>query len=289
MRTEQQMLDLILQTAHQDDRVRAVLMNGSRVNPNVPRDPFQDFDIIFLVTDVASFKADADWHKRFGEIMILQLPEGMRDPPAEGSDEWVYLMQFTDGNRIDLCLHPVDRLSEVLGDSLTLVLLDKDGLIPPLPPPNESSYLPQPPTAKQFADCCNEFWWCSPYVAKGLWRGQITYAKAILDEFIRPQLMKMLAWYVGVRTGFSRSPGYLGKNLQGFLEPDLWALLLATYSDADSEHTWAALSAMGDLFRRVATVVADHFGFAYPSADDERVSAHLRHVRSLSRDATEMY
>ncbi len=285
MRTERQMLDLILDTARSDDRIRAVILNGSRVNPNVPRDFFQDFDVVYLVTDVASFKADPDWHKRFGEIMVMQLPEAMQDPPAENTGMWVYLLQFIDGNRIDLCLQPVGNLGEVLKDSLSMVLLDKDGLIPPLPAPDESSYLPKPPTAKQFADCCNEFWWCSPYAAKGLWRGQITYAKAILDEYLREQLMKMLAWYVGVKTGSSKGPGYLGKNLERTLESELWDLLLATYSDASYEHTWDALFVMTKLFRRVATSVADCLGFVYPDGDDERVSAHLRHVRLLPADA----
>ncbi len=289
MRSEREMLDLILETARQDERIRAVILNGSRVNPNVAPDIFQDFDVVYLVTDVGSFKADPDWHKRFGEIMVMQLPEAMQDPPAEGNGGWVYLMQFMDGNRIDLGLYPVEYVSELTGESLSVVLLDKDNLIPALPEPNESSYLPKPPSAKQFADCCNEFWWCTSYVAKGLWRGELTYAKAMLDQPVRDQLMKMLTWYVGVKSGFSKTPGFLGKHLKACLEPELWSMLVATYSDAEYGHTWDALFAMGNLFRQVATVVAGHFGFDYPHGDDERVSAHLRHVRSLPPDATEMY
>ena len=56
MRTEQQMLDLILETARCDERIRAVIMNGSRTNPNAPRDPFQDFDIVYIVTDGGPFR-----------------------------------------------------------------------------------------------------------------------------------------------------------------------------------------------------------------------------------------
>ena len=48
---------------------------------------------------------------------------------------------------------------------------------------------------------------------------------------------------------------------------------------------WDALFTMGDLFRRIVIPVAEHFGFDYPLGDDERVSAHLRHVRDLPRDA----
>jgi len=45
MRNEKEMLDLILNIAENDDNIRAVIMNGSRVNPHAKKDPFQDFDI----------------------------------------------------------------------------------------------------------------------------------------------------------------------------------------------------------------------------------------------------
>ena len=48
MRSEHEILELILNTAKSDDRIRAVIMNGSRTNPNAPRDIFQDFDILYL-------------------------------------------------------------------------------------------------------------------------------------------------------------------------------------------------------------------------------------------------
>jgi len=62
--------------------------------------------------------------------------------------------------------------------------------------------------------------------------------------------------------------------------------LQTTYS---YDNTWEALFAMCDLFRAIATAVAEHFGFEYPHGDDDRVSAHLRHVRLLPKDAKEMY
>jgi len=289
MRTEREMLDLIINTARNDDRVRAVIMNGSRVNPNAPKDFFQDYDVVYVVTEKESYLADPDWIKVFGELMILQLPDEMSDPPPEGKDYYGYLMQFADGNRIDLSLFLVNKIDHLEEDSLTLTLLDKDGLLPHFEPPNDSGYVPKPPTAKAFFDCTNEFWWVSPYVAKGLWRQEIVYAKHMLDNYVREQLMKMLDWYVGMRTGFQKSPGKMGKYLEKYLEPELWHLLLRTYADADYSHTWDTLLTMGDLYRRTAIPVAEHFGFTYPLGDDERVSAHLRNVRDLPHDAKEMY
>ncbi len=288
MRSERDMLDLILHTAQEDERIRAVIMNGSRANPNAPPDPFQDFDVVYIVTDVAPFKHNYEWIERFGELMIMQMPEDMRDPPPSGDDCFVYLMQFTDGNRIDLTLVPSARLDALKEDSLSLLLLDKDGLFEPFPPPSERDYLPSPPTARAFADCCNEFWWVCPYVAKGLWREEILYAKYHLN-IVRDQLMKVIVWYVGMRTGFGRNPGKCGKHLQQYLDPELWHMLLDTYSDAGYQNTWQALFATGDLFRRLALRVAEYFGFDYPHGDDERVSAYLKHISRLLKDAKEIY
>ena len=99
----------------------------------------------------------------------------------------------------------------------------------------------------------------------------------------------MLNWYVGIKTQFSASPGKFGKYLDRYLEPELWQMLLDTYSDADYENTWQALLATCELFRRLALHVAVHFGFDYPHGDDQRVSAHLRHVQHLPPDAREIY
>src|SRR5512136_1599508 len=140
MRSEHEMLDLILNTARNDERVRAVIMNGSRVNPIAPKDFFRDYDIVYIVTEKESFLADPGWIKVFGELMILQLPDEMSDPPPnpEDKDSYGYLMQFADGNRIDLGLVPVGKLDKLEPDSLTLTLLDKDGILPHYPPPDDS-------------------------------------------------------------------------------------------------------------------------------------------------------
>lgn len=289
MRSEEEMLTLITTIAEGDERIRAVMLNGSRVNPAAKRDIFQDYDIVYFVTELDAFIADATWPHRFGEIMIMQLPEAMIDPPPMNDGHFAYLMQFMDGNRIDLTLFPLALLANFRPESLSRMLLDKDGLFPNLPPAADSDYRPTPPTAKAFADCCNEFWWVATYVAKGLWRTELPYAKALLDGAMRDQLLKMLTWHVGVKTDFQQGPGKFGKALQRLLEPELWTLVEQTYADSDEASNWAALLTMCDLFRQTAVPLAAQFGLPYPHDDDQRVSAHLRHVRDLPKTATSMY
>jgi aminoglycoside 6-adenylyltransferase len=289
MRKEKEMLDLILNFARNDENIRVVVMNGSRANPTVKKDILQDFDIACLVKDVSPYVRNNRIPHYFGEILILQEPENMQDPPAEHNGHYAYLMQFMDGNRIDLSFYPLDQLESVINDSLTVLLLDKNNHINTLPASNDSDYLPTVPTEKQFQDCCNEFWWVTPYVAKGLWRGELTYAKCMLEDVvIHEQLLKMLTWYFGIKTGFQKAPGKLGKYIKEDIEPEIWTELENTYSDSNFENIWEALFTAGRLFRCVAKDVALSFGFEYPQQDDDNVSQYIRRIKDLPEDAMQI-
>jgi aminoglycoside 6-adenylyltransferase len=289
MRSEQEMLDLILRTAREDERIRAVVLNGSRANPNAPRDPFQDYDIVYLVSEMQPFVHNLEWIERFGEMMVMQLPDEMAGEENNAPVSYAYLMQFMDGNRIDLTIHPLEQLAAMGRDSLSVLLLDKDGIVEPYPPANDRDYWPQPPSERQFFECCNEFWWVSPYVAKALWRDEFLHARQLLEQPLREQLMKCLTWYVGGKTGYALGLGKGGKRFVEHLGPEEWDLLLRTYADADVERTWEALLAMAALFRSAALSVAADYGYPYPHEDDRRVTAHLHYVRDLPKDAQEIY
>ncbi|MGW8959208.1 aminoglycoside 6-adenylyltransferase [Paenibacillus sp. NPDC055715] len=175
MRSEHEMLHTILQFAQEDEQVRAVIMNGSRANPHAPQDIFQDYDVVFLVSSVDSFVQDRRWINSFGELIIMQTTDENMKPVPISHDRFAFLMLFTDGNRIDLTLYPADNIANLERDSLSVLLLDKDGLVEPFPPPSLQDYMTLPPTFQTFANSCNEFWWVSTYVAKGLWRQELPY------------------------------------------------------------------------------------------------------------------
>ena len=132
-----------------------------------------------------------------------------------------YLMQFADGNRIDLTIaRTEDYQSYCFDDRLCLVLLDKDGFLPTLPPPDESAYGVERPSPQVFQECRNEFWWTAPYVSKGLWRGQLLYAQHTLEECTRPMLRLMLSWLAGAREGFPVYPGKAGTGWRNMFPPE---------------------------------------------------------------------
>jgi aminoglycoside 6-adenylyltransferase len=290
MRTEKEMLDSILGFANNDERIRAVILNGSRANPNAPRDIFQDYDIVYIVTSVDDFVRDRSWISgSFGDLIIMQTPDEMDEPNPDNTGKFTFLMLFCDGNRIDLTLFPQHNISKLDPECSSLLLLDKDGTAGPLPPASDKDYITLPPSEQQFANCCNEFWWVSTYIAKGLWRRELSYAKSMYEGPVRDMLILMLRWHIGIRTYFAVDPGKLGKYYEKYLEPGLWKEFVSTYPNGEYENIWGGLAVMCDLFRVVAMEVAGHFDYRYPALDDERVTAYLQHVRNLPQDADRIY
>lgn len=278
-RSEQTMMDLILRTAEQDHRIRAVLMNGSRASPHAKKDIFQDYDIVYIVNDVETFVDNRDWISQFGETLIVQEPDEMDGLWEKDHGAYTYLMQFKDGNRIDLKLITPSKLSTMPRDSQSILLLDKDGLFEKFPAPSDADYLPIPPTEKQFQNACNEFLWVSTYVAKGIWRKELTYAKAMSEEIVKVQLIKLLTWYAGINTHFEKNIGKCGRHLESYLERPLWEKFIKTYVDADYDHMWAALFLMCEIFHEVAMKIAKHFGFVLNEFEYHSVFAYLNEVR----------
>src|SRR5689334_18865597 len=112
MRSEKEMFRLILETARLDERVRAVILNGSRANPKAKKDIFQDFDIVYFVTELETFTRNHSWIEDFGERLILQMPDQMNLPGDDhhARETFAYLIRFKDGNRLDLTLFPVEKI-----------------------------------------------------------------------------------------------------------------------------------------------------------------------------------
>jgi len=281
MRSEQEVLVQVLQFARSRDSIRAVVMNGSRVNPNAPQDFFCDYDVACYGHHPRQFVNDQGWLAEFGELVILQ----QNDYEDHGLEGCIFLMLFRDGVRIDLSFNHLVNLAYLAEDTLTQVLLDKDDLAPALPPPSDTGYLSSAPTRKQFDEAVNEVFWCSNNVAKGLWRGELTYVKYMQDVIIREALLKLLEWYAAMRHNWTISPGKMGKWLEKYLPREIWEMVVETYAGAEETEIWDAMFAICHLARRVGVELAAGLGYSYPMPDDERTVEYLQRVRALPKDA----
>ena len=167
MRTDQEILDLILQTA-ETLNVVAVAMSGSRTNQKVQTDEFQDYDVVYIVDNLEDLISDLSWLDQFGKRIIEQeVTLGHRR---------LYLMLFEDGNRIYLTLCPKDHINEwVDSEAGFTVLVDEKDLFESYSPSPQRFWI-SPASKTDFEKSCNEFWRVSAYVVKGIYRKQVIYA-----------------------------------------------------------------------------------------------------------------
>ncbi|MBO4640090.1 MAG: aminoglycoside 6-adenylyltransferase [Treponema sp.] len=272
MRTEEQMYDLILQIAQDDERIRAVYMNGSRTNKNAPKDIFQDYDIVYVVKKTAPFIEDKNWINKFGEISFMQYPDESPYFPSDKENSYGYLMMFKDGNRIDLTLQSESYAkAHIKDDKLCKILLDKDNLLPQIPQTTDEDYHVQKPTEEQFLASCNEFWWCLNNVAKGLWRGELPYVNDMLSFVLRKELEKLISWKIGIKTDFSVSTGKSAKYMYKWISEEEYKTYLSTYSCGSVESCREATFRMVKLFSETALFVAKSLEFEY-NQDEEKAS-----------------
>lgn len=278
MKGEEALFDKIMDFAQRDVRVRAVYMNGSRANPKAPVDPYRDFDIVYVVRDFEDFKRDHSWIDGFGERLILQMPEAMRYPSGQGHFNW--MMLYVDGNRLDLTLLPVERPELIERDSATMVLLDKDGLLPDFGAASDADYVVAAPDDLFYYSCCNNFFWCLQNVAKGLVRDELPYALGMYYEVVLPELNDMVRWYIGSQNQYSVAPGKFGKYFKQYLPSELYCRYLEAYGTTRRE-LWQAMAVASALFRELAKAVASDLGYTYNQADDEGM---IRYLEMLKRD-----
>lgn len=290
MRTEQEMLNLIVDVAKNDKRILAVYMTGSRTNPNAIKDIFQDYDIEYVVEETKSFREQKDWIDQFGERLYMQYPEenGYYENDVDNCYGW--LIQFADGNRLDLTVSTLPYvLKKIENNKLCKILLDKENCLPDMPKATDKDYWVKKPTEHNFFDTCNDFWWCLNNVAKGLWREEIPYVMDMINYVVRPQLIRLMEWKVGFETEFTVSVGKNGKYMYRWLESQLWNTFLKTYSSGEVNRIWESVFIMCDLFNCLAKEIAGKMNIKYDEIQANNSLKFLKDVHLLPKDAKKIY
>ena len=261
MRTETEMLDVILKTA-ETLQVEAVAMSGSRTNPKTLKDEFQDYDVVYLVENFEELISDLSWIDQFGKRIIEQ--------EVRLGHRRLFLMLFEDGNRIDLTLCPKDYIQEWIDSEAGFTVLeDSEHLFEPYSP-NIERYWISPASEIDFEKVCNEFWWVSAYVVKGICRKQVIYATDHLYGICQQELLKVLAWQVARDKGtvdVGKNYKYLFNYLPAEKEKEFSNLLDFSSLDKIIQSLFATMQ----LFHQEAQSLAQKMGFDYDKEVAEKM------------------
>ena len=266
MRTDQEMLELILGTAKKL-QVDAVALSASRTDTKAPKDEFQDYDVVYVVDDLDNLTSDLAWLDQFGTRIIEQ--------HNILGNRRLYLMLFEDGNRIDLTLCPKEHIQEwVDSEAGFTVLVDEKGLFESYSP-SPQRFWTSPASETDFEKTCNEFWWVSAYVVKGICRKQVIYATDHLYGICQQELLKILAWQVASDRGvvdIGKNYKYLFNYLPTEKEKEFSALLDFSSLDKITQSLFATMQ----LFHQEAQSLAQKMGFKYDKEVAEKMMRYAK-------------
>lgn len=282
MRPESEIMQLIMQKAKDDARIRAVSIDGSRANKNAIIDKYSDFDIVYFVKDVREFTRDKTWIKYFGDILIVQYPDDWYEHPYnyESHDTFAYLIQFEDGNRIDLTIVDVRNIAqETDNKEPRIILMNKDNYKELTSIEDDATYLIQPPTELEFYNTSNEFRWICIYISKGLCREELYYTRYHYEVIALKMFMKMLNWKIGIDNNFCVTTGSSSKNLKHFLTRVEMKRVQDIFPNGEFEDIWNKLLKMYDHFDELAKIVATHFKYIHDVDETSRVKAFITNRR----------
>ena len=278
MRNKEEMMKLIMDVAINDERIRAVTMEGSRASKNATHDQYCDFDICYIVSDIREFTKDNKWVEIFGEILIVQYPMDWYSHPYNyaGHDNFAYLIQFKDGNRIDLTLIDVCNIDKEQGCcEPRIVLLNKDNFKELQQIDDESVFYIQKPSEMEYYNTCNEFRWLSVYISKGLCREELYYAKYAYDVLMMEMFIKMLNWKIGVDNDFNVTTGNHSKYLKRFLSLEEMKRFHSVFPNGTYEDIWSKLYVIYDYFAEIAKYVGEALKYNFDAKETEEVRSFL--------------
>ena len=266
MRAETEMLSLLIKIA-KNLKVKAVALSGSRTDTKAPKDEFQDYDVVYVVDDFDNLTSDLSWLDYFGKRIIEQ--EVVLDHRR------LYLMLFEDGNRIDLTLCLKDHIQEwVDSEAGFTVLEDPEHLFEPYSQ-NLERYWTNPASAIEFEKVCNEFWWVSAYVVKGICRKQVIYATDHLYGICQQEFLKILAWQVASDRGkvdIGKNYKYLFNYLPAEQKKEFSNLLDFSSLDKITQSLFATM----EFFHREAQYLAKKLGFDYDMEVAEKMIEYAK-------------
>jgi aminoglycoside 6-adenylyltransferase len=251
--------------------VRGVLMVGSQARIDRPADEWSDLDLVLIATDPDRYLDSTEWLAAIGPAWV-SFVEGTivrtreRRVLFEGARDVDF--NFFTPEQFQQIFHA--RPASTVLHRGARVLVDKDGLFPPLSPPAADAPVVGPPSEAEFLAIVNEFWYRAVWAAKKLRRGELYIAVSQCNGALLRLLRELLERHARARRGWQYDTWHDGRFFDQWADPQALSALREAYARYDAADIRRSLGALMALFDRVAVETAERLGFTYPAAAAER-------------------
>jgi aminoglycoside 6-adenylyltransferase len=104
----------------------------------------------------------------------------------------------------------------------------------------------------------------------------------MMEVPVRTMFLRMIEWYIGMKTNFTVSFGKAGRYMGQHIAPELYDEVLSTYPDGNIANIWTSLFSMAALFDKMAKEVAATMSFQYNKNEANDVTGYLKWMQTFS-------
>jgi aminoglycoside 6-adenylyltransferase len=267
----------LLDWAGEDANIRAMAVIGSHARLDHPADEWSDLDILLIAADPESYLYSTGWIDSIAQPWLV-----FREPTPDGRGLELRVL-FEGGLDVDFVpissgLARAMLEGGVPADVADLIyrgirfLVDKDGFSEQIQRLEIEQPRYAPPTEAEFLQLITDFWYHAVWTAKHLRRGELWWAKACCDGYLKELLRRTLEWR-SHREGTGDVDTWMrGRFLEEWADPRAVSTFKRIYGHYDKADIWRALWETMTLFRWVARETADCLNFSYPFDGDTRAT-----------------
>jgi Streptomycin adenylyltransferase. len=245
--------------------VEAAILIGSRARADHPADEFSDYDFVFIVEDPKSYVYHSDWLQIFGSFYISFYEPAVGD----GIERRVI---FESGIYADFLFYTADQFKRGLkSKEFTSLfqygyksLVDKKLILESLTRKFSEKSESLPPTADEFLNLVNNFWFHTVWTLKKLNRGELWSAKYCLDVYLKELLLKVIEWQTHCKKGWDYNIWHSGRFINEWADEHITRNLRYAFAQYEPESVRLALQITSQLFRELSTAVAEGLKYEYP-------------------------
>ena len=264
-----------IQWAEAQPGIRAAIVVGSRARSDHPADEWADLDIMVYVTNPQEYLERSDWLSNIGPVLVSFVAR-----TAGGEPELLVL--FDGGLNSDFVIAGIDTLRRAAEAGRVpegfrrgaRVTVDKDGVAARTLPPAFHAPTPAGPSPEEAIAGITRFWYGAYYIAKQLRRGELWVALSRHREMI-DGMLGLLEMHAHATRGWDLDTWHSGRFIDEWVDRGALADLPGIFPGYSESEAWRALLATIDLFRRLATQLAEGLGVPYPQAVDDSVSGWI--------------
>jgi aminoglycoside 6-adenylyltransferase len=262
------------QWAEHDPNVRLALLVGSQARTETPADRFSDIDLVIFARDPESILSEDRWIDTLGPHWTSHV-----ELNALGSGKERRVV-FQDGQDVDFAVFPVQDVPALLTDvrAATIlrkgfrVLADKEGVEISVPGGREPPALP---SAAEFSDLANDYWFHLVWAAKKLRRGERLTALQATNGYLFAMLVRAARWHALALNPTGQEVWHSARFFERWADPRVIRDLPHAVAGYDDRSIEIALRTHRTMFLWLSDELAGRLSFPRPLKDAEAVSRYL--------------